>query len=179
MNHSLSRLACTSLLAAAALVPAARSQSPTPTPSPLAITDSAKWIPIHGDNIWAEYSDDWQGWFPGGHDNKFHHLYVQNVWDHHPVTDHWEVFNKHWVLDGEWFAAEWFYRAKFTDDGFQQWESTLGIGHLRDGKLISWTEYFDDEIGNLQHLRMMTVYDQDEMPFPWPAKAALKLPYRP
>jgi hypothetical protein len=150
-----------------------------PTPMPVVTNDSAKWIPIFGENIWAQYHPDWQGWFPGGHSNRFHQMYVQNVWDHHPVTKDWEVFNKHWVFDGEWFAVEWFYRAKFMDDGFRQWESTLGIGHLKDGKLISWTEYFDDEVGYLQHLRLMPPYDDTEPVYPWPAKAILKLPYRP
>ncbi len=150
-----------------------------PTPTPVVTNDSRTWIAAYGDNIWAQYHPDWQGWFPGGHSNRFHQMYVQNVWDHHPITTDWKEFNRAWLFDGEWFAVEWFYTAKFTDDGFMQWEGTLGIGHLKDGKLISWTEFFDDQIGNLQHLRMMPLYDIKEPVFPWPARSYLRMPYRP
>ncbi len=167
------------VLALALAAPAARAaDAGSAAPAPVT-NDSSAWIAQFGDNIWAQYHPDWEGWFPGGHSNRIHQLYVQNVWDHHPISREWLVTNKHWVFDGEWFAVEWYYRAKFNDDGFQQWESTLGIGHLKDGKLISWTEYFDDCVGNLQHLRLMPVYDIDEPIFPWPSKAILRMGYRP
>jgi hypothetical protein len=169
-------------LAALALsisAPRSRADEATPKLAELGMNDSAKWIPVFGDNIWAQYHPDWQGWFPGGHSNRFHELYVKTKWDRHPITDKWIVSNQDWVFNGEWFAVEWFYRASYTDDGFQQWESTLGIGRLKDNKLVSWTEYFDDSVGNLQHLRLMPVYDITEPVFPWPAKASLHLPYRP
>lgn len=104
---------------------------------------------------------------------------MQKQWKLNPITENWEIFHKSYVYDGEWFAVEWFYRAAYLDDGFTQWECTLGIGRIVDGKMILWTEYFDDAVGKLQRLHLMPNPEPDEEVFPWPAKAKVSLPYRP
>jgi hypothetical protein len=147
--------------------------------APVVTNDSAVWLPIYGEKMFDHQHPDWEGWFPGGRNNRFHDLYVQSVWQRAPITKDWKISNRAYVFDGEWFAVEWFYRATYTDDGFREWESTLGIGRLVDGKMILWTEYFDDSVGNLQRLRLMPLFEADEPVFPWPQKAVIRIPYRP
>jgi len=141
--------------------------------------DSAVWLPLYGERMMEYYHPDWQGWFPGGRSNRFHEQYAQGVWQRAPSTRDWQLLNRTYVPDGEWFAMEYFYRATYTADGFRQWEATLGVGRLKEGRLVLWMEFFDDSLGNLQRLRLMPLFGEQEPVYPWPVKAVLSLPYRP
>ena len=141
--------------------------------------NSAEWIPLYGEKWWNYYHADFEGFFPGGRSNILHDLYLAKVRRNTALTVDWQIFGRDYTFDGEWFAVEWFYRATNVADGFQQWESTLGVGRLKDGKMVLWTEYFDDSVGALQQLGLLPFYRKDEPKFPWPEGAKLSLPYRP
>ncbi len=69
--------------------------------------------------------------------------------------------------------------SKLNEDGFQQRESAFGIGCLKDGKLVSWTEQFDGCSRNLPRLQPMPMEDIDQAIFQWPAKSILRIDDRP
>ncbi len=141
--------------------------------------DTSEWIPLYGEDWFNYFHPDWMGWFPGGKNNAYHDKRVQARWAENQITKDWTIFNKSHVFDGEWFAVEWFYQATYLSDGFTEWETTLGIGKLKEGKLVLWIEYFDDNVGKLQKLGLMPFPDKDEPVYPWTAKAKINLPYRP
>lgn len=163
----------------ASLIEPAAAQTEAPKPMTVITNDSAQWIPLYGETWWDYYHPDYVGLFPGGRSNFYHDAYLAKVRRNHPLTVDWQIFKRQYVYDGEWFAVEWFYRATHVSDGFRQWEGTLGIGRIKDGKMILWSEFFDDNVGNLQRIGLMPFYEESEMPFPWPKKAVLVLPYRP
>ena len=150
-----------------------------PKPMTVITNDSAEWVPLYGEKWWDYYHADFEGFFPGGKSNLMHDRYLARIRKNTALTVDWQIFKRHYVFDGEWFAVEWFYRATNVSDGFRQWESTLGIGRLKEGKMVLWTEYFDDSVGELQHIGLLPFYGENEAAFPWPEKAALSLPYRP
>ncbi|WP_221033115.1 hypothetical protein [Actomonas aquatica] len=141
--------------------------------------DSAEWIPLYGETWWDYYHPDWEGQFPGGRSNRFHEQWVQARWFQNPITKDWQIFDRSYVYDGEWFAVEWNYKATYLSDNFTEHEFTLGVGRIVDGKMILWLEYFDDNVGKLQKLGLMPFPDEGEAVYPWPAKAKISLPYRP
>ncbi|HRE80873.1 MAG TPA: hypothetical protein PLN52_07480 [Opitutaceae bacterium] len=170
-------LACVFGLFLAAQLPASAQQEVPPMTK---ITNLAsEWIPLYGEAWWNYYHKDYEGFYPGGRSNLMHDAYLARVRKNTALTVDWQIFNRRYTYDGEYFAVEWFYRATNVADGFRQWEATLGIGRIKDGKMVLWTEYFDDSVGVLQQLGLMPFYDKDEAPFPWPEKAVLHLPYRP
>jgi len=141
---------------------------------------AAEWVPLYGEEWWHHYHPAYEGWFPGGRSNFYHDKWIfGKVAIKHALTDNWLIFNRNYSFDGQWFAVEWSYRATDKTDGFKQWESTMGFGRIKDGKLILWCEYFDDSVGHLQKLGLMPIYEADEPHAPWPAKAILHMPYRP
>lgn len=140
---------------------------------------AAQWVPLYGEQWWNHYHPAYEGWFPGGRSNLHHDAWLAKLAVKHALTDNWLIFERDYSYDGQWFAVEWKYRATDKADGFKQWESTLGFGRIHDGKIILWCEYFDDSVGHLQKLGLMPFYEPNEPHAPWPAKAFLKLPYRP
>ena len=95
------------------------------------------------------------------------------------ASDHITLTNKRYLFDGDWYAVQWVYGATTTKTGRRQTESTLAFGRVKDGKLVVWEEYFDDLVGELQFADKLPLYGPDEEPYPWPAAAKLKHPYRP
>jgi len=148
-------------------------------PMTVITNDASEWIPLYGETWFDYYHPDWEGYFPGGRDNRFHTQWVAERWYKNQITKDWTITNKTHVFDGEWFAVEWHYQATYLSDNFTEWETTLGIGKIVDGKLILWIEYFDDVVGKLQKLKLMPFPDKGETVFPWPIKAEISLPYRP
>jgi hypothetical protein len=148
-------------------------------PMTVITNDAAAWIPLYGEQWWNYYHHVYVGLYPGGRSNLMHDRYLARVRKNTALTVDWQIFKRDYTYDGEWFAVEWFYRATHVSDGFRQWESTLGIGRLKEGKLVLWTEYFDDSVGELQRIGLLPFYRDDEPKFPWPEEAKLSLPYRP
>jgi hypothetical protein len=149
-------------------------------PPPYDPTHTAKeWVPHFAEEWWNHYHPDYEAWYPGGRSNRFHDAWLARVMKKHARSVNWEIFNRQYAFDGQWFAVEWFYRATDVDSDFRQWESTLAFARIHEGKKILWIEYFDDSVGNLQRIGMMPFFDADEPIAPWPAKAILKMPYRP
>jgi len=176
-SRCLFRLAGFALLVGAGGAPAFGAEADPPMTK--ITNDSAEWIPLYGEKWYNHYHSDFEGFFPGGRSNLRHDRYLAKVMYGKPRTNNWKIFDRQYIFDGEWYAVEWSYRATNLSNGFEQFESTLGIGHIKDGKCILWTEYFDDTVGELQEIGMMPLYGEKEPHFPWPEKAILSLPYRP
>lgn len=142
---------------------------------------AAQWIPLFGEEWWNHYHPDYESWYPGGRSNRFHDAWLGKVMIKNALTKDWEIMNRTYSYDGQWFAVEWHYRATYLDNGFRQWETTIGFGKIQDGKMILWLEYFDDAVGNLQKLGLMPLCEPGEPVAPWPAKATdiIRMPYRP
>jgi hypothetical protein len=142
---------------------------------------AARLVPLYGEEWWNHYHPDYESWYPGGRSNRFHDAWIATVLKKHAVTKDWEILNRDYSYDGQWFAVEWHYRATYLDDGFREWETTVGFGRIQDGKIILWVEYFDDAVGGLQKLGLMPLCEPNEPVAPWPAKATalVRMPYRP
>jgi hypothetical protein len=170
-------------LALLGLVPNAAPAADAPTSTAPVVYDpsltAAQWVPLYGEEWWNHYDPTYEGWFPGGRSNLYHDTWLAKIAIKHALTNEWKIFNRDYAYDGQWFAVEWSYRATDLTDGFKQFESTLGFGRIKDGRIILWCEYFDDSVGHLQKLGLMPIYDADEPHAPWPAKAFIKIPYRP
>lgn len=143
--------------------------------------DAATWVPLRGEEWWNYYHPDYESQYPGGRSNRYHDIYIGEVMAHDPATTDWEIFNRKYFYEGDMFAVEWYYRSTYTDDGFRQWESTMGFGRIVDGQIILWIEYFDDAVGTLQKVGLMPYFEdpEAEVIFPWPEDTPLKAPYRP
>ena len=180
MNFPSRLLTCRALVVLLACAAPAASFAAEPPAAMTKITnDSAEWIPLYGEKWYNYYHPDFEGFFPGGRSNLMHDRYLARVMYGKARTNDWQIFDRQYIFDGEFYAVEWSYRATNVSNGFRQWESTLGIGRIKDGKCILWTEYFDDSVGELQEIGLMPLYDAKEPHFPWPEKAILSLPYRP
>lgn len=141
--------------------------------------DTSIWVPLYGENWFDHYADEYIGLFPGGRSNQFHDQYIGEAWYDDPITKDWDIFEREYIYDGEWFAVLWYYRATNTSNGFKQWETTLAIGKIKDGKMTDWIEYFDDSVGHLQELALLPFFEPGGEKIPWPPNAALNMPYRP
>lgn len=140
-----------------------------------------EWVPLFAEDWWNHFHPDYQAWYPGGRSNRFHDAWIGKVMVKHARTKDWEIINKAYAFDGQWFAVEWHYRSTYLDDGFRQWETTLAFARIHEGKKILWIENFDDAVGSLQKLGLMPLCEPGEPVAPWPAKATetMRMPYRP
>ncbi|MEM7790273.1 MAG: hypothetical protein AAF546_02625 [Verrucomicrobiota bacterium] len=142
-------------------------------------SEASKWIPEYGEDWFNHFSDDYIGLFPGGRSNKYHDAYIGEAWYDDPITKDWVIFDRKYIYEGQWFAVLWFYTATNTSNGFQQVESTIGMGKIEDGKMSVWIEYFDDSVGHMQELRIMPFFEEGGEGLPWPPNSTLKQEYRP
>jgi len=140
------------------------------------------WVAKWGDKWWERYHRDIDAQYPGGRSNRFHDQYIQDALKR-LSDDAWtdyEITNKDYLYDGEWFAVEWFYQSRQPSTGAVQVESTIAFGRIEDDSLRVWIEYFDDMVGNYQKIGAMKLFDKDEeAPYPWPEGTVLKRKYRP
>lgn len=140
-----------------------------------------KWTAEWGEKWYERYHDEVDSQYPGGRSNKFHDLYIQEALKNNddPWVD-WQITNRHYLFDGDWFAAEWFYQSTQQSTGITQVESTVAFGKIEDDHLRVWIEYFDDMVGRYQVLGVMGPFDKSkEKPYPWPENAPIKRKYRP
>mgnify|MGYP006430218125 CR=1 FL=1 len=140
------------------------------------------WVDKWGEIFWERFHDNLEAWYPGGRTNSFHNLYIEQALKRIPDApwEDWEISNQDYTFTGDWFAAEWFYKAVHPSTGKVQLEATLVFGRIQDGELIRLYEYFDDMVGRYQFIGAMRLYDRtDEDPFPWPRGTALSRAYRP
>ena len=141
-----------------------------------------KWIAEWGEKWYERYHPDVDAQYPGGRSNLYHDQYVQdalrNLKDQAWVD--WQITNRHYFYDKDWFIVEWFYQSTQESTGITQVESTLAFGRIEDDRLITWIEYFDDRVGEYQAINAMRRFDKEkEVPFPWPENTALRKKYRP
>ena len=139
------------------------------------------WLDEWVEKFWERYHPDYDSQYPGGRSNRFHDQYVSEVLGRmpQPPISSYSISNRHFMVDGDWFVAEWFYDATQDSTGWVQRESTVAFGKIVDDQLIVWIEYFDDSVGNYQRFGALPLYEDDEMPYPWPAKVTLRRDYRP
>lgn len=98
-------------------------------------THTAKqWVPLFAEDWWNHYHPDYQAWYPGGRSNRFHDMWIAKVMIKHAQTKDWEIINRDYAFDGQWFAVEWHYRSTYIADGFRQWETTLAFAKIHEGK---------------------------------------------
>jgi hypothetical protein len=136
------------------------------------------FVALHGDEQFKYLSPDIIEAFPPGRSNGANDLLLKKF----PlITSDWKIENHHhkfYVYDGDHYAVQWVFQSKWKDNGSIQREGTLGFGIVKDGKLVSWEEFFDDSVGELQHDGKMKYYTASEEPYPWPAKPGYSRPYR-
>ncbi len=139
------------------------------------------WVANWGDKWWERYHPDYDARYPGGRSNRYHDLYIAEAMKRlaDTSTSDWNIFNKHYFYDDNWFIVEWLYESTQTSTGLVQRESTLAFGEIVDDRLRIWVEYFDDMVGAYQWIGAMPLYGDDELPYPWPASSPLKRAYRP
>ena len=157
-------------------------------PGAAAVADEAEdeaavrqWIETWGDKWWERYHPDYEAQYPGGKSNRFHDLYVAEAMKRlaDTATSDWKITNNHSWYDRDGFIVEWLYESTQTSTGLVQRESTVAFGRIVDDRLKIWIEYFDDMVGAYQWIGAMPLYEADEMPYPWPARTALRREYRP
>ena len=136
-----------------------------------------KFIDRVGDDSLKYFADSIEESYPFGRSNKARDEEVAKAGE--GTSTDWKLTNRHYLFDGDWYAVQWFYGATTIKTGKKQLECTLAFGKVQDGKLVVWDEYFDDVVGELQQEGKLPYYEPDETPFPWPAAATLKHPYRP
>ena len=139
------------------------------------------WAAQWGEKWYERYHDEVDAQYPGGRSNKYHDLYIQEALKdvEDPWVD-WQITNRDYLFDGEWFAVEWFYQSTQQSTGIKQVESTVAFGKIEDDRLRIWIEYFDDMVGQYQTLGVMKHFDKEtETPYPWPKDTAIKRKYRP
>ena len=138
-----------------------------------------KFIDQVGDNSLKYFADSIEESYPFGRSNKARDEEISKGGGMETITTDWKLTNRHYLFDGDWYAVQWFYGATTIKTGKKQLECTLAFGKVKDGKLVVWNEYFDDTVGELEQEGKLPLYQPDETPFPWPAAATLKHPYRP
>lgn len=142
--------------------------------------DASIWIQHYGEDWFNHYAESFEIYFPGGKSNEYHEQYIKSALYSRVPTKDWTIFNRRYYTDGPYFACEWYYKATYKDDGFQQWESTLVIGKIKDGKLIWFSEWFDDSVGSLQRLHLLDFFENTEGEVhPWPNTKLMRADYRP
>ncbi len=139
------------------------------------------WIDQWAETFWERYHPDYDSQYPGGRSNRFHDIYVNEVLSRlpQPAISSFEISNRHYMIDGDWFVVEWFYDATQDSTGWKQRESTVAFGKIVDDRLKIWIEYFDDMVGRYQRIGVLPLYADDEMPYPWPQTDELWRAYRP
>lgn len=140
-----------------------------------------RWLDEWGEKWWERFHSDLDARYPGGRSNIFHDMYIAESMKNFPLNRNsdWNVSNRHYILDGDWFAVEWLYEATNATTGKVQRESTVAFGRIVDNQLMVWIEYFDDMVGHYQRIGAMRLFHENEHPFPWPARTVLTRQYRP
>jgi hypothetical protein len=166
-----SLIACCAVL----LAPSLRAESDAKKPESAAKV----FVDRVGDDLLNCFADSIDEAYPFGRSNKAHDDEIAKAGGMQTTTNEWKLWNKHFFFDGDWFAVEWFYGATTIKTGGKQIESTLAFGKVKDGKIIIYNEFFDDTVGEMEQSGILPLYTEDEFPFPWPAGAKIKHPYRP
>ncbi len=134
-------------------------------------TREAEWFNFKSDDIKESY--------PFGNSDKANNDKLSKLLDMSKVSTNSDLTNKHYIAEGDWYAVEWFYHATNVPTGNRQVEASLCLAQIKDQKMVRWIEYFDDTVGEQQIAGKLTLYAENEMPFPWPAQAQVKRVYRP
>jgi hypothetical protein len=95
------------------------------------------------------------------------------------LTDYEGLDHKHFIVEGNRYAVEWLYHATWKSTKNKQVEASLCFARVKDQLLISWTEYFDDTVGELQDKHLLPLYGDPKELFPWPSPTTTTRIYRP
>jgi hypothetical protein len=148
--------------------------------SAASIDDSARqFVKLHpGIEQFPFFSRDIVEAYPTGRSNAANDDLLKKI----PVlTTDWDIDPndyKYAVIEGDHFSVEWFFRSKWKTNGTVQCETTLAFGIVKAGKLVSWTEFYDDSVGEMQHDGKIGTYSRTDAPFPWPPKPGRHRAYR-
>ncbi len=130
---------------------------------------------LDGINQFKFLSPDIVEAFPPGRSNAAND---ERLKKYPPASTDWKIEDAHFIYEGDHYAVQWIFQSKWKDNGSIQREATLAFGVVKGGKLVSWTEFFDDSVGELQHDGKMGTYTEKEEAYPWPAKPGMSRPYR-
>jgi len=143
-------------------------------------TDSAAVFINTREAAWFKHkSPEIQEAYPFGHSNAAHNAALDARPNAKSVSKDWFLRNKRYLAEGDWYAVEWHYGATSVATGQKQVESSLSFAQVKDQKLATWIEFFDDTVGELQMAGKLPLPAAEEGPLPWPAHAALSRVYRP
>lgn len=128
---------------------------------------------------WKHKSPEIQEAYPFGHSNAANNAALAARPNAKSVSKDWFLRNKRYLAEGDWYVVEWHYGATSVATGQKQLESSLSFAQVKDQKLATWIEFFDDTVGELQMAGKLPLPAADEEPLPWPAQATLSRVYRP
>jgi hypothetical protein len=141
--------------------------------------DAAGFIATRGPNQFDYTHPDIKEAFPFGRSDAANDKKLADSHAFGALTDFGALDHRHYIVEGDRFAVEWLYHATWKRTGNKQVEASLCFGRVKDQQLISWTEYFDDTVGELQDQHLLPLYAESEVNYPWPSPTALSRVYRP
>jgi hypothetical protein len=147
-----------------------------PAPGP---DDAATFIATRGPNQFDFTHPDITEAFPFGRSDAANDKKLADLHAFGALTDFGALDHRHYLVEGDRFAVEWLYHATWKKTGRPQVEASLCFGRVKDQQLISWTEYFDDTVGELQDQHLLPLYAEGEENFPWPGPTGTSRVYRP
>ncbi len=74
------------------------------------------------------------------------------------------------VIQGDRFMAEYQYCSTDRSTGKREADGTVAVGQVKDGKIVSWKEYYDPSVGDLQAAGKLVV-DEGADAYPYPRGA--------
>lgn len=141
--------------------------------------DAATFIATRGPNQFDYTHPEIKEAFPFGRSDAANDKKLAASHAFGTLTDFGALDHRHYLVEGDRFAVEWLYHATWKKTGNRQVEASLCFGRVKDQQLISWTEYFDDTVGELQDQHQLPLYAESEVNYPWPAPTVLTRVYRP
>ncbi len=74
------------------------------------------------------------------------------------------------VIQGDRFMAEYQYCSTDRSTGKREADGTVAVGEVRNGRILSWKEYYDPSVGDLQASGKLII-DEGEEAYPYPRAA--------
>ena len=113
-------------------------------------------------------------------DDSFHFSNPGGTFDHKQILEQFRASSKNYadirfyhyniVIQGDRFMAEYQYCSTDRSTGKREADGTVVVGELKDGKLITWKEYYDPSVGDLQASGKLVV-DEGGPAYPYPHSA--------
>ena len=158
---------------------------------PILLASSVRAEPVPGNDSAVDFVNQREAlWFnykspaidegyPFGRSNAANNARLDSLFTFTDRSTDYYIRNKRFIVEGDWYVVEWFYGAKDARTGAPQMEGSLCFGQIKDQMLVSWIEFFDDTVGEMQIAGEFPLYGPTADPFPWPATTYRQRVYRP